>query len=93
MEAPHLFVYYRVAEADLAALLSAAKAMQTGLALECPLLQPALYRRPDLRDGEVTVMECYAQADEAAQAAIDRAAEALAHWLRGPRHVERFDRL
>lgn len=87
-----LYVYYRVPEPALAATVTAVRAMQATLAAAHPGLQAELLRRPELRDGEVTLMETYAAAagiSPALQAAIDAAARALPQ----PRHTESFDPL
>lgn len=82
-----LYVYYRVPEERLAAVLAQARAMQAALASAHPGLRAELLRRPELRDGEVTLMETYAGAvDEAFIAALD----ATATTLPQPRHIERF---
>jgi len=84
---PRLYVYYRVPEAGLAAAVQAVQAMQAALVAAWPGLQAELLRRPELRDGEVTLMESYAGAlSPAAELAITTAAQALPQ----PRHSERF---
>ncbi|NDG38827.1 MAG: DUF4936 family protein [Betaproteobacteria bacterium] len=92
-----LYVYYRVDQADFAAVQLAALSLQSTLCRDHPGLQAELLRRPDLRDGQATLMETYAQADgvDAALAqAIEAAAiKSLARWLKGPRHCERFEPL
>ena len=75
----------------------AALNLQSTLCRDHPGLQAELLRRPDLRDGQATLMETYAHADgvDAALAqAIEAAAlKSLARWLKGPRHCERFEPL
>lgn len=91
--ARRLYVYYRVAEAGLAALRAEVGALQTGLMAAHPGLTAELLRRPDLRDGQVTVMEAYAGGDVPAwQAALDRAV-ADHPALPRPRQAEAFDGL
>jgi hypothetical protein len=82
-----LYVYYRVPEAALADTLAAVRRMQAALAAGHPGLRTELLRRPELRDGEVTLMETYAGAlSPALEAALTAAAGALPQ----PRHIERF---
>ena len=95
--AERLYVYYRVDQADFAAVQAAALDLQSSLRRAHPGLQAELLRRPDLRDGQATLMETYAQADGVdaalAQAIEAAAAKSLARWLKGPRHCERFEPL
>jgi hypothetical protein len=95
-----LFVYYRVDAADLEAVLSAVRQLHdtlvAGLAEDAPGLQAAVWRRPELRDGEVTIMETYQHPhgiDTSLERRIERAAQVLSPWLRGARHTEVFERL
>jgi hypothetical protein len=90
-----LFVYYRVAEADLGAAAHAVGAFQAALRGRHPALQAKLLRRPELTEGRATLMEVYAQAgadgvDADLQADIERHAQVLQPWLQGPRRVEVF---
>ena len=88
--ARRLYVYYRVPQAQLAATVAAVRRVQTALAGAHPGLQAELLRRPELRDGEVTLMETYAGAlTGAVLAAITQATSALPQ----PRHSEHFDTL
>ena len=88
-----LYVYYRVAEAALPALLPQLRALQAGLMADHPGLRAELLRRPDLRDGEVTLMEAYAGGDLSTWlTALDRALAARPD-LPAPRHAELFDAL
>ena len=95
--AERLYVYYRVALVDLAVAQSGALGLQSSLRLAHPGLQMELLRRPDFRDGQVTLMETYAHAegvDEALAQAIEAAAvEFLSPWLKSPRHCECFEPL
>lgn len=85
-----LYVYYRVPEAALVATVKAVRAMQATLTAAHPGLQAELLRRPELRDGEVTLMEAYSgHLTPTLAAAIERAAGALPQ----PRHTESFDPL
>lgn len=94
-----VFVYYKVAEADVGAVRAAADALQQALRADHPGLQARLLRRPGSSDGLVTVMELYAHAatpthpggvDADLRAAIDERAQALRPWLKTPRHTEVF---
>ena len=95
--AERLYVYYRVDQADFVAVRAAALNLQSTLRRVHPGLQTELLRRPDLRDGQATLMKTYAQADGVdaalAQAIEAAAVESLARWLKGPRHCERFEPL
>ena len=87
-----LYVYYRVPQQALATTLEAVRTMHAMLIAAHPGLQAELLRRPELRDGEVTLMETYAAAagiSPAMQARIEHAAHALPQ----PRHTESFDLL
>ncbi|WP_284620401.1 DUF4936 family protein [Aquabacterium humicola] len=95
-----LYVYYRIDAGALAAVREAVMAMQAALRSEQPTLEAALLRRPEAKDGEITLMETYAAPggiDAALQARIEGSAAAafaaLAGCLRSPRHVERFEPL
>ncbi|OGB00350.1 MAG: hypothetical protein A3E25_11360 [Burkholderiales bacterium RIFCSPHIGHO2_12_FULL_69_20] len=82
-----LYVYYRVPEPALAATVKAVRTMQATLTAAHPGLQAELLRRPELRDGEVTLMETYGgNITPAMQATIEQAASALPQ----PRHTESF---
>ena len=80
------FVYWRVPAADAERAVAAVREVHARLGAVVQL-----WRRPEVRDGKVTVMEVY-QADLAA-ALEPAAAAALAGLLDGPRHVECFERL
>jgi Domain of unknown function (DUF4936) len=89
-----LYVYYRVDANRLAATMQAARAMQAALLARHAGLAAELLRRPDLRDGQVTLMEAYAECRP--QALTDGFIADLAQAAAGlpqPRHLERFDRL
>ena len=88
--ARQLYVYYRVAEAALPATVAAVQRVQATLMSAHPGLQARVLRRPELRDGEVTLMEVYAGLlPPAAETLIAQATSALPQ----PRHSERFDTL
>lgn len=95
--AQRLYIYYRLAEVDLPAALAAAQALRCALLAAHPGLTAELLRRPGLQHGQVTLMETYAHVlgvDGALAGLIEQhAAAALAAWLQGPRHMERFDLL
>jgi len=85
-----LYVYYRVPEAALPATLAQVRALQAGLRARHASLRTGLLRRPELRDGDVTLMETYAGLDaELLWAAL---APVTADWPT-PRHSEWFDEL
>ena len=93
-----LYVYYRVAQSHWRDAADAVSAWQRELCRAQSGLSARLLRRPDAPDGHVTLMEIYAGAAdmavlEALQAPIAQGAPALAAWLIGERHVERFDTL
>jgi DNA-binding GntR family transcriptional regulator len=93
-----LFIYWRVAPAEVPVALQALRAWQAELCAQHPSLQCRLYQRHDGSQHEATVMESYARAvpgvDEALRQHIEHAGTALLQrWLRGPRHVEVFDAL
>ncbi|MCC9597437.1 MULTISPECIES: DUF4936 family protein [unclassified Rubrivivax] len=80
------YVYYRVAERDVEACAVAARAAFAALPFAVELL-----RRPEVRDGLATLMEVHGAADEReADTAEAHLAAALAPWIVGERHVERF---
>ena len=88
--ARRLYVYYRVPQAQLAATVAAVRQVQSALAGAHPGLQAELLRRPELRDGEVTLMETDARPlTDVVLAAITQATSALPQ----PRHSEHFDTL
>jgi len=91
-----LFVYYRIDANALGAVLQAVRQMHDALVAGSPALQTTAWRRPDLREGELTVMETYLHPDgidAALERRIEQAAQALSPWLRGDRHTEVFERL
>jgi len=97
-----LFIYWRVAAADLPAALGALRDWQSELIDRQPQLRCGLYQRTSTDDADATVMESYALEsalphpgiDEALCRYIDQAGQALLQrWLRGERHLEVFDAL
>jgi hypothetical protein len=92
------FVYYRIDEVDLPDALRAARAGLAALRRTHPGLHAELLRRPDVAAGRVTVMETYAAEGAGIDAALAASIEAhmgavVGPWVRGGRHVERFDTL
>jgi len=93
-----LFIYYRIAAADLAAACAALQPVQQALCAMHRGLQARLLRRPETSsDGMCTLMETYRfdhdapGVSDSVQAEIDAAAgAALRPWLQGARHVEVF---
>jgi hypothetical protein len=95
-----LFVYYRAAAHQAAAITEAVRCMQAALRVEIPQLQARLLRRPlENATGEYTWMETYALDPIGHPAGVDATCAALiehhaASWadLRsGARHPEVFD--
>lgn len=86
----HLYIYWRVAEADATAAEQAVVAWQRELCAAEPGLRAGLLRRADAdRPGLVTLMECYRGASDLLAAELTEGAP-LVTWLQGARHVERF---
>lgn len=86
-----LFVYYKVPEANAAALQARVTAMQAGLAPHCGGA-PGLKRRPEASAGLHTWMEVYPAVDADFTVTLDAAARhaGLAALAAGPRHSEVF---
>ena len=86
------YVYYRVAEDAVAEVAAFVAPCFEALRQTYPGARFELLRRPQTKDGLATLMEVHAGlADEPTADRVERAlAAALAHWLVGPRHVERF---
>ncbi|PZP28500.1 MAG: DUF4936 domain-containing protein [Roseateles depolymerans] len=78
-----LYVYYHVAAADAEAALAAFVAARGDAAIE-------LLRRPEITDGLMTWMEVYPAELAPAE---PRLCGALRPWIRGERHIERFELL
>lgn len=88
------YVYYRVREAELDDVVDTVLALHDALRRHDPALQVELLRRPELKAGELTLMEVYGGASDEALSQIETAmAAALAPWLASARHVEVFDKL
>lgn len=88
-----LFVYYRVPEAALPTVLVEVRSLQAGLMAAHPGLNAELLRRPELGDGEITLMEAYAGGDVTAWTTALALAVAARPALPAPRHAETFDAL
>ncbi len=88
------YVYYRVAQADLAVAVAAVGAVQAALKARHAGLGAELLRRPGARDGAVTLMEVWIfDAGHDAQAIETEAAAASQRWCRDGRHLEVFEPL
>ncbi len=88
------YVYYRVAQADLAPAVAAVTALQSALRARLPGLGAELLRRPAAKDGQVTLMEVWTfGAGHDVQAVEAEAAAAMAPWCRDGRHLEVFEPL
>jgi hypothetical protein len=90
-----LFVYWRVAVADLKLARQGVRELQQQLCNQHPGLQAWLLLRDDTEQAaEATLMEIYALPgglDVAVQQQIEAVCEpATACWRRGARHVEAF---
>ncbi len=95
-----LFVYYRAAAHQAAAITAAVGSMQSALRLEMPHMHARLLRRPLKNDaGEHTWMETYALdpashpdgIDASCAALIERRAASWDDLLSSPRHQEVFE--
>ena len=85
-----LYVYYRVPERKLATTVAAVRALQAALTEAHTGLHADLLRRPELRDGAVTLMETYSGALPPGLATTLAAATVD---LPQPRHLEWFEPL
>lgn len=86
-----LYVYYKVREADAAALVPRVRAMQAALAASHGVAVQ-LKRRPDSKDGLQTWMEVYPGAADTFADTVDGAAAGagLGALISGPRRTEVF---
>lgn len=88
--AARLYVYYRVAQPALAPTVATVRQLQAALVAAHPGLRAELLRRPELREGEVTLMETYAGTlPPGFGELLARAASGLPQ----PRHAECFEPL
>lgn len=85
-----LYVYYKVPDANAAALEPLVRAMQAGLAQEG--IGGQLLRRPDSKDGLQTWMEVYPRVEEHLVPVVEARARAsgMAGLVDGPRRAEVF---
>jgi hypothetical protein len=95
-----LFVYYRVAQSDVQAALTAVRAFQQRLREQHPGLAARLLQRSGERDTDVTLMEIYTfdhggirGIDSALQTRIEAAATVLTPLMVSSRRIESFDSL
>ncbi len=88
----HWYVYYKVAQGDVADCIAAANALHAQLRDRHPDVRAQLLRRPGAgSDGHATLMEVYTGLDDDTLAEVEaRAQAALARWTVGARHAERF---
>lgn len=86
-----LFIYYRVEEADAAALAPLVAAMQAQLSAAHGV-RSGLKRRPDSKDGLQTWMEVYQATPPDFEATLSGAlaAAGFEQLISGPRHTEVF---
>ncbi len=92
MSGPCLFVYYRLAPAQLAATVASVRAMQSALNQAHAGLRADLLRRPGLQDDQVTLMETYSGALPPDLAATLAQVARQGNWPQ-PRHAEGFEPL
>jgi len=99
-ESRELYVYYRVAQADVQAAQQTVRAFQERLRELHPGLVARLLQRSEERAEGVTLMEVYAfddgqrrVIDPGLRLHIEEAAAALTPLLSSPRHNEAFDPL
>lgn len=86
-----LFVYYRVDLPRLNVTVDAIRRLHVLLRNEYPGLQVDLMRRPELREGQVTLMESYAEQTSGAMPdGFAAELERLTAGLPRPRHSEWF---
>ena len=95
-----LYVYFRVAQANVQAALQTVLAFQQDLRTAHPGLAARVLRRSEERSDGVTLMEIYAfddgrstGIDPVLHSRIDEVAAALTPLLSSPRHTEAFDAL
>ena len=92
--AANLYVYYRVRPADAPQLIGAVRALHAQWRAELPGLDCTLSQRVDEGGPQLTLMETYVHSHGLSsqwQQTIEAGAgRALARWIDGVRHVERF---
>jgi len=86
-----LYIYYKVKDADAAALQAAVASMQSTLAQRHGVAGQ-LKRRPEARDGVQTWMEVYPSTPAGFAALLDGAVHeaGVLEWTAGLRHTEVF---
>ncbi|MGR6806630.1 DUF4936 family protein [Sphaerotilus natans] len=91
-----LYIYYRIAESDAQAFAAELDALVPRLAVRCPGLRSRWLRRPESRDGMLTIMEIHHHPDGLPAAMVRDIEDLLSSWPAsrvGPRHVEAFTEL
>lgn len=92
--AANLYIYYRVRPADAPQLIASVHALQARWRSELPGLACTLNQRVDDGEPHLTLMETYTHPQGLStqwQQAIEAGAgHALARWIDGERHAERF---
>lgn len=92
--AASLYVYYRVRPVDAPPLIAAAQALHARWRSELPGLVCTLSQRAEDGTPHLTLMESYSHPEGLSphwqQVLEAGAAHALAPWIVGPRHLERF---
>lgn len=90
-----LFIYWRVAPAQLPQATAAVLEWQTGLRLAHAGLQARLLSRCDSGAAQATLMETYADAaglpPSLQSAIVEQGAQLASRWCQGDRHVEVFE--
>lgn len=94
-----LYVYYRVEETAWQQASAVVVEFQQRLCKAHPDLSARVFRRPETKGGQVTLMEVYAVdaatspegIDITWQSRIESAAVVMRRWQQGERHVEWFD--
>jgi hypothetical protein len=91
-----LYIYYRIAESDAQAFAAELDALVPRLTARCPGLRSRWLRRPESRDGMLTIMEIHHHPDGLPAAMVRDIEDLLSSWPAsrvGPRHVEAFTEL
>jgi hypothetical protein len=91
-----LYIYYRIAESDAQAFASELNDLVPRLAARCPGLCSRWLRRPDSRDGMLTIMEIHRHPAGLQASMVTDIEDLLSSWPAsrvGPRHVEVFTEL
>lgn len=92
-----LYVYYRLPQGRLDDVLAESAALFAALRQQAPAVNPALLRRPELRDGDITFMEVYGPLPAGSlpglQACLDALLPAYPLLQSAARHAEKFTEL